>query len=375
MKQWNQSLGMDKAPWRSVRPATTGRNRALGFCAGLVLLAVISAPLCGLGQAITPGALPPNPQVEVPPAPAAQPAPVRIQRQVNLVNISFSVVDPHHQPVTGVRASDLEVLDDKRPQRISFFSVGHDVPLTVGLLLDTSPSQINVLPAEQQASERFFDEVITPKDLAFIVGFDVDTNLLQDLTSSLPALRAAIEQVHVGGGGIASPVISSGPFPSSVTHPGSTHLWDSIVMACNDRLAAQVGRKAIIVMTDGEDQGSRYTPQDALRALLDTNTSLYAFIIADPRFYNGTYTGAGALTRLAKESGGLSYGSRHLRRSFDELSQRLRTQYSLGYIPERGALDGKFHHILIRLKGNRFKKDKVQARSGYFAVPPPHGQE
>lgn len=296
-----------------------------------------------------------------------------IVSNVELVNVLASVQDKHGGYVTGLKQSDFRILEDGRPQQIRFFSSDTSVPITLGLLLDTSPSQTNVLDDEQQVSDSFFRQVLTPKDLAFLINFDVDITLLQDLTSSPQKLINQIDQTHIGGGGLAGGPVTPGPFPTSGSG-GATHLWDAIYLACDQVLSQQVGRKALLVVTDGDDEGSSYTPDDALRAALDANTVVFAIIDADPRFYGSFgmgYSGASRLEHLAEETGGRGFPARHkdLQKTFDTVNQQLRTQYSIAYRSDRPERDGTFRTIKVELTAPENKDDKVRARSGYYATP------
>ncbi|HEY7855368.1 MAG TPA: VWA domain-containing protein [Terriglobales bacterium] len=292
----------------------------------------------------------------------------------DLVNMTFSVQDKHGSFVPDLKESDFQVTEDGKPQEIRFFSVEDQLPLTLGLLLDTSPSQTNVLGQEQQVSDQFFRQVITPKDLAFVIGFDVDATLLQDLTSSQALLSASVDHAHIGGADGASYSANPGPFPTK-SRGGATHLWDSIYLACHDELAHQVGRKAIIVVTDGGEQGSTYTNQDALRAALDSNTIVYAVIAADRSFYGGMSYGAGAgpgqLAKIAEETGGRSINAgRNIAQAFDRIQQELRSQYTLAYRSTNTDRNGKFRAVKITLANATAKANdgaKVHARTGYFA--------
>lgn len=289
----------------------------------------------------------------------------------DLVNMVFSVAGKHHDFLPGLPQSDFRVLEDGRPQTIKFFSAENELPLTVGLLLDTSPSQVNVLAAEQAISDQFFRQVLTAKDLAFVLGFDVNTTLLQDFTSSRDLLDAAVDNAHIGGGGAAT-VYNPGSFPSP-SSGGATHLWDAIYLACHDELAHQVGRKAIIVVTDGGEQGSTYTHEDALRAALDSNTIVFAVIAADYGGYGmfGPGAGPGQLAKIAEETGGSSINAgRNLAAAFQQIQAALRSQYTLGYRSDNPAHDGSFRTVKIELTPEAAKQNsgaKVRTRTGYFA--------
>lgn len=304
-------------------------------------------------------------------APAAQgPSQLpTIIANTNLVNVSFSVQTHHGEFVPGLQAGDFRVFEDGRPQQIRFFSAENQLPLTLGWLLDTSPSQSRILEEEQVVSREFFADVITRRDLAFVLSFDVDTTLLQDLTSSRTLLAAAVDAAHIGGGGGGS-IVNPGTFPTG--SGGATHLWDSIVLACRDKLADQVGRKAIVIVTDGDDQGSTFTPKDAARALLDSNTILYAVIAADPAFYGAFgYSGAGELRHLATLAGGRSFDVRpgKMQAAFAQIAAELRSQYTLAYRSDRPQLDGTFRKIKVQLTAPQHGAEKIRAREGYYADP------
>lgn len=323
---------------------------------------------------------PAQPQsASAPPAAAPAPAPARTPSQqgvpmiianTNLVNVSFSVQTHHGEFVPGLGRADFRVFEDGRPQQIRFFSAEQQLPLTLGWLIDTSPSQSRLLPEEQEVSREFFDAVIRSRDLAFVLGFDADTHLLQDLTSSRVLLAQAVEETHIGGGGGGGSMVNPGTFP--IGAGGATHLWDAIIDACQDRLAQQVGRKAIVVITDGDDQGSTHTPREAARALLDANTVLYAVLAADPGFY-GTfgYSGSGDLRHLATISGGRSFEVRpgKMQAAFTQIAAELRSQYTLAYRSDRPQRDGSYRKIKIELAGQH-QGDKVRARQGYYADTP-----
>ncbi|MGH9533927.1 MAG: VWA domain-containing protein [Terriglobales bacterium] len=306
-----------------------------------------------------------------PPAAPRSPLPIprapTIVANANLVNVIFSVRHKHGF-VAGLTQADFRVLEDGVPQHIEFFSAADNLPLTIGWLLDTSPSQINVLPEEQALSGEFFQEVLRRQDLAFVLGFDANLRLLQDLTASQQLLAQGVNRAHIGGGS-GPTALDPGPFPT--TNGGGTRLWDAIVSACRDRLAQQVGRKAIVVITDGQDQGSRHSPAQAAQALMDSNTVLFAVIAADPEFYHGFYGGAAALSHVAKLSGGQTYYVRggHMGRDFAQIATALRSQYSLAYRPSRPLRYGGYRRIQIQLVGAAKDQGKVRARAGYYAGP------
>ncbi|MGH9417762.1 MAG: VWA domain-containing protein [Terriglobales bacterium] len=316
-------------------------------------------------------------------AAAAPPAAVAAQQQqrkqqahiptiianADLVNMVFSVEDKHGAFVPDMNVSDFRVLEDRQPQQIQFFSQEQQLPLTLGLLLDTSPSQASLLPEEQQISDNFFRLVLRPTDLAFVIGFDINTMLLQDLTASVPILSRAVNGAHIGGGDASSYSVEGGlPGPHST---GATHLWDAIYLACHDELAHQAGRKAIVVVTDGGEQGSTYTHQDALDAALASNTAVFAIMAYDRSFGYYRGGGPGQLQKIAESTGGRSInaGSK-LAQAYDAIQRELRSQYTLGYRSTFTAHDGSFHRVQIELTPAAAKLHpgaKVRARTGYYA--------
>ncbi|MGH9466852.1 MAG: VWA domain-containing protein [Terriglobales bacterium] len=311
-----------------------------------------------------------------------------ITANVSLVNMIFSVEDQHGGFVPALTKADFHVLEDGKPQQIAFFSAENQLPLTLGLLLDTSPSQAGVLGEEQQISDSFFQQVIRPKDLAFVIGLDVQVRLLQDLTAEVPALARAVNGAHIGGADAGSyGGINPGTLPNQ-GNVGATHLWDAIYLACHDVLAHQAGRKAIIVVTDGGEQGSTYTWQDALRAALDSNTAVFAVMTVERSygvFGGGYYRGAGPgeLKKITDETGGRTINpGRHLARAFQQLILELRSQYSLGYHSNLPADVRGFRTVRIELQpaaAEAHPAARIRARSGYYAPgtrarrPPPPG--
>lgn len=335
----------------------------------LVVLIASCVFACAAAAQQLPGARVAPIQAPKPQAPAAPQVPT-ITANVTLVNLVFSVEGPHGGFVAGLGKDDFQVREDGRPQAIQFFSAEDELPLTLGLLLDTSPSQTQVLRQQQAISDQFFRQVLEPHDLAFVIGFDVQVQLLRDLTASSAALSAAVDGAHIGGGDAASYGINPGTFPQS-GHQGATHLWDAIYLACHDELAQQAGRKAIIVVTDGGEQGSTYTDQDALRAALDSNTVVFVIFANDSSnpYFRGS--GPGQLKKIAEQTGGRTLdGNKNLGQAFTELAAELRSQYSLGYHSDQTAHDGKFRKVEITLTEAAQKQHpnvKIRARSGYFA--------
>jgi len=298
---------------------------------------------------------------------------------VNLVSLYFTVRDKHNGLIPNLTKDDCNIIEDKTPQKIKNFSAESDLPLTLGIMLDTSGSQQNVLPMEQQTGSAFIKRILRSKDEAFLVSFDVQVSLLQDFTSSPRQIEKAMDeaQINVGGGSGGVPGIGQGPVPVSGT-PKGTLLYDAVYQASNDKLRSETGRKALILLTDGEDQGSSYKIQDAIEAAQKANTIIYVLLIADRGFYNTGYgygmnigyTGASAMKKMADETGGrmidVGNNGKKMEAAFQQIEDELRTQYLASYTPTNNKLDGSYRKLDISCKGDGLK---VQARKGYYAIP------
>jgi VWFA-related protein len=296
---------------------------------------------------------------------------------VNLVSLYFSVRDKHNGLVSTLTRDDCTVLEDKVPQKIKNWVAEADQPLTLGILLDTSGSQENVLPLEQETGSAFLKRVLRSKDEAFLVSFDVDVDLLSDYTSSASQLSRAMNKAEIntaggnGAGGV--PGIGQGPVPTSGA-PKGTLLYDAVYLAANDKLRSEQGRKAMILLTDGGDQGSRKRLPDAIEAAQKANAIVYVLLIADRGFYGGMsfgYNGPAEMKRLAEQTGGrmidVGNSGPKLEAAFKQIEDELRTQYVASYTPTNTKLDGSFRKLDIECKGDGLK---VQSRKGYYAVAP-----
>ncbi len=294
---------------------------------------------------------------------------------VNLVSMYFTVRDKHNGLIPTLSKSDCSIYEDGQLQTIKNFSAETDLPLTLGILLDTSGSQTNVLPLEQQSGSRFLHQIMRPKDQAFVVTFDVDVDLAQDFTNNVDELTRALDRAQIntaggnGAGGI--PGIGQGPFPTQGT-PKGTLLYDAVAEASKDKLSMTTGRKALILLTDGEDEGSITKPDQAIEAAQKANAIIYVILIADRGFYNGYtfgYTGAAQMRKIADATGGrvidVGNNGRKLQDAFDEIERELRTQYLASYTPTNNKTDGTYRKVKIVCKGDGLK---VQARKGYYAI-------
>src|SRR5271154_4017096 len=288
---------------------------------------------------------------------------------VNLVSLYFSVRDKHNGLVSTLTKNDCTVLEDKAPQTIKNFTAETDQPLTLGILLDTSGSQQNVLPLEQQAGAAFLARVLRSKDEAFLISFDVNVDLLSDYTSNAHALSHAMDkaQINVGTGGM-------GGMPSGT--PKGTLLYDAVYLATHEKLQQETGRKAIIILTDGEDQGSMQKLEGAIEAAQKSNTIVYVLLCADRSFYGrGMYTlgysGDSAMRKMAEDTGGrcidVGNNGKKMEDAFSQIEEELRTQYVASYTPTNDKLDGSYRKIDVECKGDGLK---VQSRKGYYAIQP-----
>ena len=255
---------------------------------------------------------------------------------VNVVNLFFNVKDKHGMLVPNLAKDEFEVLEDGQPQTIKYFSAESDQPLTLGILIDSSVSQERVLPMEKEVGGEFLRDVLRSKDLAFVISFDVTVDLLQDFTNTTHDLNVALNRAKINSGGNVGslPGLGGGPFPTANT-PKGTLLYDAVYLAANEKLASEVGRKAMIVLTDGEDQGSRMKIRDAIEAAQKADAMVYVILIADRGFYGGWgYSGDREMKKLAEECGGrvISVGNKYdkLKEAFDQIAGELRSQYSIG---------------------------------------------
>jgi VWFA-related protein len=288
---------------------------------------------------------------------------------VDVVNIFFNVKDKHGLLIPNLTRNDFEVFEDGKPQTIKYFAAEANQPLTLGLLIDTSVSQERVLPMEKEVGAAFLNSVLRDKDLAFVISFDVNVDLLQDYTNASRDLRAAMERTKIngGGGGGGIPGLGGGPIPTS--NPRGTLLYDAVYLASNEKLRNEVGRKAMILLTDGEDQGSQMKIMDAVEAAQKADTMIYVLLIADRGFYGGMYSGDRDMRKLCEETGGrvIEVGNKYekLKQAFDQIANELRSQYNIGYTPTNTKKDGSFRKVEIRSKQPNLK---IQARKGYYAL-------
>ncbi|HWR52939.1 MAG TPA: VWA domain-containing protein [Bryobacteraceae bacterium] len=302
--------------------------------------------------------------------PSSQDQETVIRVEVEEVNVTCSVRDRNGRLIGDLTKEDFALREDGKPQEIKRFARDTDIPLTLGLLVDVSPSQERLIETEKDAASQFFSSVLRQKDLAFLMTFGSEAELVQDLTGSAKLLRAGLDELRVNAS-VAG--LHPGPVPTS-SQPRGTILYDAVYLAANERLRGQVGRKAMVLITDGIDQGSRVKIQEAIRSAHMADAMVYAIYYYDPGAYNrggGWGYGGGSdgdLRKMAEETGGRVFkvDRKHtLGDVFRELQEELRSQYSLSYTPTDTARNGEFRKIEIKARDGDLK---VQARKGYFAT-------
>jgi len=282
--------------------------------------------------------------------------PGQIRVQVNQVNIFATVRDKHRAIVTNLKQDDFEVYEDGQVQEISYFSADTNLPLAIGLLIDTSGSETYMLSAEKDAGSRFLVRVMRKGDLAMVMSFDLDVDLLADFTEDRSVLNRAINraEINTGGGGIVN-----GPLPQR--GPLGTNFYDAVYLAAHDKLVDEAGRKTLVILTDAEDIGSKVNLQDAVETAQRTDTVVYILLVAAD---GGDQFVA---KKLTDETGGRTIVVRNekdLNKAFDELYDELRTRYTIGYSPANKKHDGSYRKIKVEMKNKEYS---ALARRGYYA--------
>jgi len=290
-----------------------------------------------------------------------------IQVEVNLVSLLASVRDKHGALINNLTKDDFTLTEDGQPQTIKYFTKETDLPLTIGLLVDVSASQRNLIEIEREAAYQFFSQVLRKKDMAFLISFGEDAELLQDFTNSPRLLQAGLGGLRVNSGVQG---IHPGPVPT-VGQPRGTVLYDAVYLAASDRMTHEVGRKALVLITDGMDEGSRLKIDEAIRAAQKSDCVIYSIYYVDQSAYYGRgYFGGvsdSALRKMSEETGGRVFRveRKHpLPDVFKELQDEMRSQYAIGYTPTNEKRDGSFRRVDLRTNDHNLK---VQARKGYYA--------
>ncbi len=289
---------------------------------------------------------------------------------VNVVQLFFNVKDKHGALIPNLTKDDFDIFEDGQKQTVKYFTPETNLPLTLGILIDSSGSQLHVLDMEKEVGGAFLKQVLTDKDLAFVLDFDVDASLIQDYTRDVQRLQKALNSVKINSG-VTMPTLpgaGGGPVPTAAS-PG-TVLYDAVYLSAHDMLAKEVGRKAMILLTDGQDEGSKLKIKDAIEAAQKADSIVYVLLCADRGFYGGMsvgYGGEGDMKKLTEQTGGrvINVGNKFdkLREAFDQVAAELRSQYNIGYTPTNTKLDGAYRKLEIKNK----QSYKIQARAGYYA--------
>jgi len=341
------------------------------------------------------------------PVRSQQSAPITLD--VNAVNLLATVRDKKGDIVRNLTKDDFTLEQDGKPQTITYFAKESDLPLTLGLLVDTSMSQRRVLDQERAASRTFLEQVLrVDKDKAFVIQFDREVTLLQDLTSSREKLQAAIDQIAApqfsqGGSGGSSGSgggSSGGGGGGRGSHGyggGGTLLYDAVFLASDELMKKQKGRKAVIILTDGVDHGSKENLEEAIATAQRADTLVYCILFADKEGYGngggygGPHMGGGGMGGRGGRGGGYpprtqeshpdgkkvlkqmseATGGRFFEASkkepidkiYDAIDEELRYQYSLGYTPVKADTPVGYHKLHLTVK----QKDAVvQTRDGFY---------
>lgn len=316
----------------------------------------------------------------------------KIAVEVKAVNILATVRDKHEKVISSLTKDDFVLQEDGRPQTITYFTKESDLPLRLGLLVDTSLSQRRLLEQERSASYSFLDHLLREdKDLAFVIHFDKDVELLQEFTPSRPKLQAALQslqtpQFDTDRGSNSG---DNGGGRGSRSRGAGTLLYDSIYLAADELMSKQQGRKALIILSDGEDRGSKESLTAAIEAAQRADTVVYSILFKDEEshgYSNGGMMGSHGgghhggrypqedrpdgkkiLEQISKATGGQMFKvskKETVDKIYSEIEEELRSQYNLGYTPDKNAGPG-YHKLLLTTK----EKDLVvQARDGYYAA-------
>lgn len=354
-----------------------------------VLLLVVAALLCvsvalsAKTEASVSGGIGPMPMA----VPSPSPTPKReelpadsdevVKFDTNLTNIFFTAADKNKRFISDLKAEDIRVLEDGQQQEIFTFQTNIDLPLSLAILIDTSASEERTLPDEKAAARAFLENILRgTRDEAAIVSFTGETTLEQGFTGSMDRLRRAIDRVefvppsgYIGGG-----VVVNGTPPISGTNQaiaGSTAIWDAVWATAEELISASAEhtRRAIILLTDGDDTSSRMKIHDAIERAQKADALIYAIGIGDRYTFN---VDEGSLRKIAEATGGRAYFPRHerdLNDAFAQIQRDLREQYLVAYSPSNKVRDGSYRRIEIQLINPSLRQQnlKLNYRSGYFA--------
>src|SRR6202140_5896558 len=290
---------------------------------------------------------------------------------VEVVQLFFNVKDKHGALIPSLTKDNFDLFEDGKPQTIKYFKAETDLPLTLGILIDSSGSQLRVLDMEKEVGGAFLKQILTDKDLAYVMDFNIDAELVQDYTRDVHRLQAALNKVKINTGFTTGPMPGAGGGPVPTAPTRGTVLYDAVYLSAHDMLAKEVGRKAMILLTDGEDEGSQLKIKDAIEAAQKADAIVYVLLCADRGFYGSFqvgYSGEGEMRKLTEATGGrvINVGNKFdkLREAFDQIAAELRSQYNLGYTSTNPKLDGSYRKLEIKSK----QSYKIQSRAGYYAT-------
>src|SRR5215510_4463625 len=300
-----------------------------------------------------------------------------IKVETNLTNLFFTAADKNKRFVSTLKPEDIRIFEDGQSQEIFTFQQNIDLPLSLAILIDTSASEERTLPDEKEAARAFLESVLRPqKDEAAIVSFTGETTLEQGFTGSIDRLRRAIDHVEFipPSGYVGGRVIVNGTPPISDTNQnlaGSTAIWDAIWATSEELMAqsAEHSRRAIILLTDGDDTSSRMKIHDAVERAQKSDAFIYAIGIGDRYTFN---VDEGSLRKIAEQTGSRAYfprNERDLSDYFVQIQRDLREQYLVAYSPSNKSRDGSYRKIEIQITNPDLLQQnlKLNYRSGYFA--------
>ena len=294
----------------------------------------------------------------VPRQPAQEQQGPTLKRTVNLVNLFATVRDKSKRIMGDLKQEDFKVFEDNEEQKIAFFSKEVTMPITLGLLIDTSGSEQNRLGAEQEAASRFLEHVMKTGDMAMVISFDLDVDLLADFSDDRGQIERAINKARIGA--VSGGVVTPGTIPSNT---GGTHFYDAVYLACNDKLATEAGRKALVIITDAQDEGSKLRLEEAIESAQRTDTVVHVLLVHDP----GYSWRPDVAKKLSDETGGRTIevsSQKKMTEAFDQISEELRSQYTVGYYPTNTSKDGRFRKVHVETPGKEYK---ILTRKGYYA--------
>lgn len=318
------------------------------------------------------------------PSPTATPVVIDdddiVKIDTNVVNVLFTVQDKNRRMVTDLKESEVQVLENGQAQEISAFAKQVDLPLSLAILIDTSLSQEQTLPDEKSAAISFLESVVRPsKDEVAVISFTGDPTLEQGMTNNITRLRRAIDRVqfvapsnYIGGGVVANGGGIPGTPPISGDNQmraAATAMWDAIWVTSEEILgpAPEKTRRAIILLTDGDDTFSRKRLDDAVNAANKAEAIIYSIGIGGGYRYS---VDKGALTKVSERTGGRAYfprDERELRDAFRQIEEDMRSQYLVAYEPSNQKRDGSYRTINVKITNPQREKIKVTHRQGYFA--------